>query len=78
MTTANTQQTLKLGDMQKLNTNFKVTIPCGNNTLKTQPNNWLPCNLKSKQESTRRLNIRAVNTLILIYTQTEREVHNEY
>ena len=36
MTTANTQQTLKLGDMQKLNTNFEVTVPFSNNTLKTQ------------------------------------------
>ena len=27
MTTGNTQQTLKLGDMQKLNTNFEVTVP---------------------------------------------------
>ena len=35
MTTANTQQTLKLGDMQKLNTNFEVTVPCSNNTWKT-------------------------------------------
>ena len=36
MTTANTQQTLEVGDMQKLNTNFKVTVPCSNNTLKTR------------------------------------------
>ena len=36
MTTANNQQTLKLVDMQKLNTNFEVTVPCSNNTLKTQ------------------------------------------
>ena len=36
MTTANNQQTLKLGDMQKLNTNFEVTVPRSNNTLKTQ------------------------------------------
>ena len=31
LTTANTQQTLKVGDMQTLNTNFEVTV-----TLKTQ------------------------------------------
>ena len=36
MTTANNQQTLKLGDMQKQNTNFEVTVLCSNNTLKTQ------------------------------------------
>ena len=36
MTTANNQQTLELGDMQKLNTNFEVTVPTSNNTLKTQ------------------------------------------
>ena len=28
LTTANNQQTLKLGDMQKLNTNLEVTVPC--------------------------------------------------
>ena len=33
MTTANAQQTLKLGDMQTLNTNFEVTVPCSNNPL---------------------------------------------
>ena len=36
MTTANNQQTLKLRDMQKLNTNFEVIVPRSNNTLKTQ------------------------------------------
>ena len=36
MTTANTQQTLKVGDMQTLNTNFEVTALFINNTLKTQ------------------------------------------
>ena len=36
MTTTSTQQTLKLGDMQKLNTNLEVTVPSSNNTLKTQ------------------------------------------
>ena len=78
MTTANTQQTLKVGDMPKLNTNFEVTVPCSNNTLENSAPNWQPCNLKSKQESTWKLNIRAVNTLILINTQTEKEVHNEH
>ena len=35
-TTANTQQTLKLGDMQTLIQILEVTVPCSNNPLKTQ------------------------------------------
>ena len=36
MTTINIQQTLKLGDMQKLNTKFEVAVVSSNNILKTQ------------------------------------------